>query len=238
MRCRPAAWEASSGPVQFRPPAIRSVATLHPRVRCVFGVIMCRAHPQSSKPRSQWRVAAVPPGHLLPGIGGKFHGQRLDRDWPMRLAHGAIAWRADHGPRVRRRRHWRLARPPDRGGGQHTDRVRQSKFRDPSSKFAVAFAIRLDQPTPHPAARRRPEPGASAARRSRAWSGTECHRLHWRPPGEPDRRPSPSADTTGRPQAGCPDGWPPTHLPVLGRPYVRRARGGSSRYATSEGCAG
>src|ERR1700683_824682 len=105
---------------------------------------MCRTYPQSSKPRSQCRVAAVPPGHLLPGIGGKLHGQRLDRNWLMRL----VTAQSLGGPttaRVGRRRHWRLTRPPDRGGGQHTDRVRQSKFRDPSSKFAVVAIRRISQ---------------------------------------------------------------------------------------------
>ena len=36
------------------------------------GVVMCRANPPSGEPRTQRRVAAVPPLDLLPGIGGKF----------------------------------------------------------------------------------------------------------------------------------------------------------------------
>ena len=34
-------------------------------------VIMCRTHPRASESRRQRRVAAVAPGDLLPGIGGK-----------------------------------------------------------------------------------------------------------------------------------------------------------------------
>ena len=35
------------------------------------GVVVRRTHPPSGKPRGQWRVAAVTPLDLLPGIGGK-----------------------------------------------------------------------------------------------------------------------------------------------------------------------
>jgi hypothetical protein len=41
------------------------------------GVVMGRTHPQSSKSRRQRRVAAVPPGNLLPGIRGKFSASVL-----------------------------------------------------------------------------------------------------------------------------------------------------------------
>ena len=48
-------------------------------------VTMCWTHPQPDKSRRQRRVAAVPPGDWLPGIGGKFQSQRLSRDRPVRL---------------------------------------------------------------------------------------------------------------------------------------------------------
>src|SRR5208282_1224762 len=64
-----------------------------------------------------------------------------------------------------------------------------------------------------PAARRRPEPGASAARRSRAWSGTRRPQARQLCPAEPDPRPNPSADTAGRQRAGCPGGWLSIGLP-------------------------
>jgi hypothetical protein len=77
---------------------------------------------------------------LLPGIRGKFSGQRLDRDRPMRLVAAQPLGRpAATGTRRRRKR--RLARPPNRRGGLDTDRVRHPEFSDPSSKTAVV-AIR------------------------------------------------------------------------------------------------
>ena len=41
------------------------------------GVVMCRTNPPAGKPRGQWRVAAVAPCNLLPGIGGKLQSQGL-----------------------------------------------------------------------------------------------------------------------------------------------------------------
>ena len=72
--------------------------------------------------------------------------------------------------RIRRRRQWRLAGSPNCRAGHDTDRVRQPKFRDPSSEIAVVAIRRVSQ-CRRLAARRLPEPGASAARRSLAWSG-------------------------------------------------------------------
>ena len=51
-----------------------------PLLRCWLappGVVMCRANPPSGEPRVQWRVAAVAPRDLLPGIGGKLQSQGL-----------------------------------------------------------------------------------------------------------------------------------------------------------------
>ena len=47
--------------------------------------------------------------------------------------------------RTRRRRQWRLTGPPDRRAGHDTDRVGQTKFRDPSSKIAVIAMRRVSQ---------------------------------------------------------------------------------------------
>src|SRR5271157_4060112 len=82
-----------------------------------LSIAVCRANPPASKPRSQRRVAAVPPGHLLPGIAGKLQSQRLDRDRPIRV----VAAQPLGGPaaaRTRRWRQWRLAGPPDCRAGQ------------------------------------------------------------------------------------------------------------------------
>src|SRR3984957_8038965 len=49
------------------------------------GVVVCRTHAPSGKPRGQWGVAAVPPRNLLPGISGELQSQCLGRHRLMRL---------------------------------------------------------------------------------------------------------------------------------------------------------
>ena len=61
------------------------------------GVIMRWTHPQSSKSRHQWRVAAVLPGDCPRGIGGKLQGQPLDRDLGDASRRACAAWRAGRG---------------------------------------------------------------------------------------------------------------------------------------------
>jgi len=88
-----------------------------------LGVVVRRADPQSSEPRRQWRIAALPPGDLLSDIGGKPQGQRLDRDRPMRLV-AAQSLGTPAAARIRRRRQWHLAGSPNCRAEYDTDRVR------------------------------------------------------------------------------------------------------------------
>src|SRR5277367_6446283 len=59
------------------------------------GVVVCRTHAPSGKPRGQWGVAAVPPRNLLPGISGELQSQCLGRHRLIRRV--AAACRAAHG---------------------------------------------------------------------------------------------------------------------------------------------
>ena len=210
MRCRPAAWRASSDPVRLRPQATDQ----QPLLRCWLappGVVMCRANPPSGEPRGQWRVAAVAPLDLSPGIGGEFQSQGLGGDRLMRL----VAAQPHAGPaaaRSGRRRQRCLAGPPDHRGRQDAGHVGQPKFADPSTQFTVVAIGRVHQCH-----------GRRHAIRHRLTQLLQCDLglgleadviRHAGDRPAPDRRPKPSADTAGRRRAGCRDGSPPIGSPL------------------------
>jgi len=102
------------------------------------GIAMRRAYPRAGKARGQDCIAALPPSDLLPGIGGKLQGQRLDRDRLMRRGAaqpgGTLAAARSGCWRQRR-----LAGPPDRRAGLDASRVRHHEFADPRAQFTVKW---------------------------------------------------------------------------------------------------
>src|SRR6201997_5202496 len=80
-------------------------------------VIVRRANAPAGKPRRERRVAAVSPSDLLPGIGGKFQGQRLGRGGLVLLVAAQPRGRTPAAGLFRLRRQRRLAGGPEHRGG-------------------------------------------------------------------------------------------------------------------------
>ena len=218
-RCRPAAWRTSSDPVRRRPPATRSAATPLLLARSVWRrQDTCRTNPPAGEPRGQWRVAAVAPCNLSPGIGGKLDSQGL----------------AETGRCVSSRRNRVPGRPrPDLGaggngaslgpldhrGGPDAGRVSQRKFTDPSTQFAVIAIGRVHQRH----ARRHAVCHGLAQYCCKAISGLVWKRMSSGTPAIARRAGSSAQsfgeDTAGRQRAGCPGAWLPIrshrHLAVV-----------------------